>query len=363
MQTNLMTNTGQSCDLLLVGNQGGTNVGWSLWHASAELGISAHFADALQASRSPAWTRRIAWRLLGHRPPRLASFSGDLVRLCEKLRPPCLLATGFAPINRRALEAIGRMGINRLNYLTDDPWNPAFRAGWFFEALPMYDTVFSARRANMVDLERLGCRDVRYLPFGFDPKLCYPQPADAGESSRLAADFLFVGGADRDRVPFIAALAVAGFSIALYGDLWERFPETRPHYRGYADPQTLRKATAAAKIALCLVRRANRDGHVMRSFEIPAIGACMLVEDTEEHREIFGTDGESVVYFRSIPEMIEKARWLLDRPAERQRLAAAAHARVVAGRHTYQDRLAAMLGLHTKDHEDRYRRPRPLSCV
>lgn len=351
------------CDLLLVGNQGGTNVGWSLYHASANLGIRADFADALQASKARAWKRRIAWRLLGHRPPRMATFSADLLGLCQKLRPPCLLATGFAPITRRTLESIGSMGITRLNYLTDDPWNPAFRARWFFEALPMYDAVFSARRANIPDLEELGCRAVHYMPFGYDPKLCYPQQADAEEVRRLSADISFVGGADRDRVPFIAALAAARFSIALYGGQWERFPETRPHCRGYADPQAFRKATAAAKIALCLVRRANRDGHVMRSFEIPAIGACMLVEDTEEHREIFGADGESVVYFRSIPEMIDKARRLLDRPAERERLAAAAHLRAINGHNTYQDRLAAMLSLSTNNHEDCYRRPRPLSCV
>ena len=335
--------TSASCDLLLVGNQGGTHVGWSLWHASAGLGIRAHFADALQASESSVWMRRIAWRLLGHRPPRLASFSAHVVRLCRQVRPRFLLATGLAPMNSEALAAIGSLGVNRLNYLTDDPWNPAFCARWFFEALPLYDRVFSARRANIADLEKLGCRDVRYMPFGFDPKLCYPQPLDAPESGRFAADILFIGGADRDRVPFIAALAAAGISIALYGDNWERFPETRPYYRGYADPQTLRQATAAARIALCLVRRANRDGHVMRSFEIPAIGACMLVEDTEEHREIFSTEGESVVYFRSIPEMIDKARRLLALPAERERLAAAVHSRIMAGRHTYEDRLAAML--------------------
>ena len=61
--------------------------------------------------------------------------------------------------------------------------------------------------------------------------------------------------------------------------------------------------------------------------------------------------------------MIENARWLLDRPAERQRLAAAANSLIVDGHHTYRDRLAAMLGLDTKDHEDRHRRPRPLSLV
>jgi spore maturation protein CgeB len=70
----------------------------------------------------------------------------------------------------------------------------------------------------------------------------------------------------------------------------------------------------------------------------------MLVEDTEEHREIFGPDGESVVYFRSIPEMVEKAGRLLASPVERQRLAVAVHSRIMAGNHTYKDRLAAMWG-------------------
>jgi spore maturation protein CgeB len=300
---------------------------------------------------------------MGHRPARLAKFSEEVVRLCDKFRPRAILTTGCAPVNRKALEAIGRAGISRLNFSTDDPWNPAFRARWFLDALPLYDTVFSARCANIADLEKLGRPTVRYMPFGFDPQLCYPERADAQEIGQLSADVLFVGGADRDRVPLIAALGKVAFSVALYGAYWKRFPETRRFCRGYADPNTLRKATGAAKIALCLVRRANRDGHVMRSFEIPAIGACMLTEDTEEHRQIFGADGESVVYFRSVAEMIEKARWLLERPAERQRLAAAAHARIVEGRNTYQDRLAEMLGPLGNQHEDRYIRPRTLSRV
>src|SRR5580700_2756053 len=151
-------------DLLLIGNQGGTNVGWSLYQACTPLGLTAHFADALQAAAAPAWKRRISWRLLGHRPVHLATFSNQVLTLCQNLRPPCLLATGFAPITRPTLQAIGNLGITRLNYLTDDPWNPSFRARWFLEALPMYDTVFSARRANIPDLENLGCRTVRYLP-------------------------------------------------------------------------------------------------------------------------------------------------------------------------------------------------------
>ena len=96
-------------------------------------------------------------------------------------------------------------------------------------------------------------------------------------------------------------------------------------------------------MALCLVRRANRDGLAMRSFEVPAIGACMLVEDTEEHREIFGPADRAVAYFHSVDDMVQRARRLLDDPGQRAHLASEAHRLIVQGRHTYRDRLRSML--------------------
>jgi len=349
--------------LLLVANPETTHIGAHLYEGAQTLDIPVRLCDLRQAFAAPGWLVGLNWHLRGRRPAQLRNFSESLVQACSDFGPTWLLSTGLAPIDRKALAAIRDLGVTRLNYLTDDPWNPAHQAAWFLKALPHYDHVFSPRQSNLVTLLEHGCREASYLPFAYAPSQHYGERAQPEEEARLASDVIFVGGADRDRLPLVAALIAARLQVALYGAYWNHYPETRKHSRGQADPSTLRRATAAAKIALCLVRRANRDGHVMRSFEIPAIGACMLVENTEEHREIFGPDEESVVYFRSIPEMIEKARWLLDRPAQRQKLAAAAQARIAAGCHTYRDRLAAMLGLHTEDHEDRYRRPRPLSCV
>ena len=156
-------------------------------------------------------------------------------------------------------------------------------------------------------------------------------------------DVLFVGGADRDRVPIIEELATAGLNLGLHGGYWERYRSLKPLHLGHAAPSTIRSATRIVPINLCLVRRANRDGHVMRTFEIPAIGGFMLAEDTVEHREILGVEGECVLYFRSTSEAIDKARWVLRNPVERQRMAKAAHDRIVSGRNTYKDRLEQML--------------------
>jgi spore maturation protein CgeB len=255
-------------------------------------------------------------------------------------RPDYLLSMGIAPINRRALAAIGALGIRRLDYLTDDPWNPAHLARWFLNALPIYDAVFSPRRSNLDDLRRAGVRRGLYLPFAYCPDLHYPE-ADA---AKLAADdVIFAGGCDRDRVPIIASIIKAGFRLALYGILWERFADTREHARGQADPQTLRKAHSRAKVALCLPRRANRDGHTMRTFELAAMGACVLAEYTDEHRDILGADGETVAYFQSPAEMLDKLHWLINNENERQRLANAVRMRITGGGNTYRHRLETMI--------------------
>lgn len=328
---------------MLIGNPALFHVGGHLLSASDHLGIRARLLDANEAFAVPCLLAKFNWWLLGHRPGRIRWFGERVVSLCREVSASSLLTTGLAPVSSVALAKVGRLGITRLNYLTDDPWNPAHRAPWFMQALRQYDVVFSPRRATIDDLHRHGCRRVEYLPFAYSPDVHFAEAPPTGERDRWEADILFVGSADSDRLRAICVLTRAGFRVALYGGFWDRCEETRSFHRGHADLPTLRKATAGAKMVLGLVRRANRDGHAMRSFEVPAMGGCMLTEETEEHRELFGPEGECTVYFRDEAEMLKKARWLLDHPEERSRLAAAAHARVTGGRNTYADRLKAML--------------------
>jgi hypothetical protein len=330
--------------LVIVGNGDPVHVGAHLRRAAEAQGLPTAFCDVREAYEAPRWLARANWWLRGRRPSRLHWFSQRVLETCRAFRPTRVICTGIAPVDRSTLDALGALGIDRVSYLTDDPWNPVHRAPWFLGALPAYDRVFSTRRAVLDDLRRAGCPRSAYLPFGFAPEVHFPDPPGTPEDrARFAADVVFAGGADADRVPFLAALGRAGFRLALYGGYWEIHPETRSHALGHADWATLRKALGGAKVALCLVRRANRDGHAMRTFEVAATGACMLTEDTEEHRELLGADGVTTVYFRSAAELVDKLRWLLVEEGLRGRLASALHRRVVDGHHTYGDRLRAML--------------------
>jgi len=111
------------------------------------------------------------------------------------------------------------------------------------------------------------------------------------------------------------------------------------------DMAGIRHATGAARVSLCLVRRANRDGHAMRSFEAPAMRGCLLVESTPDHRDMFGPEGEAALYFRTPEEASAQAHRLLSDAPLRDALAARAHARVTSGANTYADRLRSILAV------------------
>ncbi len=331
--------------LLLVGNRSGTNIAGSLERGARGMGIETRVMETRRAFDAPFVVRQLSWRLAGRRPPRMKAFGSSVVSECEAWRPDLLVALGTAPLEARTLQRLRELGVTTVNFATDDPWSRGHHAAWFLGALREYDCVATPRRANLDDLRRHGARRVEYLPFGYDPELFWHEETQSGEAiDDEMVDLLFVGGADRDRLPFLRAAIEAGLRVAIHGEYWQRFAVTRPHTRGQVGPEVLRRTSRAARVSLCLTRRSNRDGHVMRSFEIPAMGGCILAEDTPEHREIFGGDGECALFFRTPPEMVERARELIADDPRRAALATAAHRRVTGRPNTYADRLRTIVG-------------------
>lgn len=331
--------------ILIVGNSQNFHVGSHFLRACHENQIEASIVDTRGADSRSYLLQKVSWHFLDRRPGSILNFSKSIENLLSKGKVDFLLATGLAPILASDLRAIQNSGCKTINYLTDDPFNPSHYSRWFLDALKQYSFVFSARRANIDDLKNLGCKQVYYLPFAFDPSSHRVMPG--ANDIEKTVDVLFAGGADSDRVPYIRALVAGGFKVALYGGYWNQFSDLKRFWHGHADLDTLCRVTPAAKMVLCLVRKANRDGQSMRSFEVPAMGGCPLMEDTPEHRELFGQDKQSALYFNNIKEMVCAAEWLVKHPSERDRIAANAHRTIINGNHTYSNRLREMLEVVT----------------
>ena len=329
-------------NILIVGNPETFHVGAHFYKAAQNIGLKAEIIDVRDAFGNSRFFQSALWKFGGKKPQKLNYFGRKVVACCKERGYSLLLATGMAPLDQKSLCALRHAGVQTINYLTDDPWNQAHRSAWFLKAIKLYNNVFTTRRSNIFDLKKTGCTNINYCPFGYDNNK--HKNLLGTMSDFCGADIMFVGGADSDRIKIMDHFVSNNFSLALFGGYWNKTKGFAKYSCGSADLLTLARYGQVAKIVICLVRRANRDGHVMRSYEAAASAACMLVEDTMEHREIFGEDGECVVFFNSNEQMILRARWLLDHPEERLRLRHAVYRRIVLeGKNTYTNRLRTIL--------------------
>jgi spore maturation protein CgeB len=328
--------------LLIVGGVGLTQVGEALLLGAKTLGYQATQIDTAAASQGPRVLRALSWRLFGHRPLRLQSFSKAVERQCMALKPQLMITTGPAPVVAESLKRLTAMGVRSANYSTDDPYSKVSGASHYRAALPHYDYMFTPRIANMAELQR-DCKNVSYLPFGYDPRYCHDAEPTPETAAQLHSEVLIVGGGDDDRAPIAKAVLRAGHKLAIYGAYWQPYRELRDAIRGHVNPETLRLATRSAEIVLGLVRRVNRDGHVMRSIEAAASGGCLLLEDTEEHRTIFGSEWQNAAYFHNEASMLEKIAKLKSDPSLRAQMQASVVRLIHSKPHRYQDRLETMV--------------------
>ena len=320
----------------------------ALQELSQQYGWEYRFVDEGKITKPliKSWIHKVAYRVLARRPLGYWSFNRSLVEVACDFQPDVVLVVKGAYISPDALRQIkASTRAVLINYATDDPFNPLVTTRSLVKSIRLYDVYACTKRCIMCDIQRAGCKKVIFVPFGYKPSVHFPEkPVTAEEKQRFASDVVFVGGCDRDRVAYFERLVheLPDIRLHLYGGYWDRHPVLRRYHRGFARGRDYRLALSSAKIAINLVRHANRDGHVMRSFEIPACGAFMLAERTEEHLELFEEDREAA-FFGSPEELVEKVRYYLIHDSERERIAKAGYRLITSGNHTYRDRLLEML--------------------
>jgi hypothetical protein len=246
-----------------------------------------------------------------------------VLRRVKQLRPRCAIV-GYSP---------------------DDMAARHNQSGQFLAGLPWHDVYFTTKSYGVSELQGLGCPRVCFVGNAFDPHTHRPVPVSAARKEVIGAPVGFVGTFEDDRARAMDFLAGQGIDVRVYGGVWNSFRPASPRLRiegrpVYADEYA--EAICAFDINLCFLRRINRDLQTQRSVEIPACGAFMLAERTDEHLDLF-KEGVEAEFFASDEELLEKVRYYLTHPAERQRIAAAGRERCLRSGYSYHDRMRWML--------------------
>ncbi|MCP5119469.1 MAG: glycosyltransferase, partial [bacterium] len=141
----------------------------------------------------------------------------------------------------------------------------------------------------------------------FDARVHRPRVPTPEDKRLYESDIVFVGTYTPGRERYLRPLSRLGVNLAIWGGNWRercRDEELRPHVRGgalNADDYVL--ALCSTRLALGLLSPLVPDLSTTRSLEIPACGAFLLAERTDEHRALF-EEGKEAEFFASEEELI-----------------------------------------------------------
>jgi len=295
------------------------------------------------AAYSPSMQRlrgKIFFRLADRRSWEWWKFQHELLNQIHQFKPRLVLITGVLPIRRRIFEEIHNHGGLVVNYLTDDPWNPIHRRRSFLRNLPLYDHIFSTKKALRRRLENAGTPSTSWLPFAYDPMLHQAVQKTLNTNNPVV---VFVGTGAEERLPWLAALEdLPGVVRRIHGNNWEGFDTPGWEKQSAVTGEGYCSVIQNADIVLGLLRKANRDRSTDRSYEIGAIGGCGLYQDSREHRELlpkYPNEG----FFKTPKQLQERVQHLMAHPSLRDQLRKLGSEAMRKPGNTYAARLQTML--------------------
>ena len=281
-------------------------------------------------------------------PPDINNVNQKLLEHVKKKRPDIVWIDKGTIVRKKTLVSIKKNypQTSLVHYNPDDPFGGYGKSGWrtFLKALPLYDVHFVPRAENVNEYKQRSAKNVYFLlpTRGFDPAVHYPRKITAVEREEYGGDVGFIGSYEQDRAEKILALADSGIKIRIWSaENWPKHKNIQHDSEGiYGDNYSL--GLNSFKIILAFLRNNNRDKHTSRSIEIPACGAFMLAERTDEHLQLF-EEGKEAEFFGTTQELIDKVKFYLTQDELRRQIAYAGRTRCLTSGYDYDFRIKKML--------------------
>ena len=187
-----------------------------------------------------------------------------------------------------------------------------------------------------------------FIGNSYDTVLHRPVKLSTEKKNKLGGAVGFIGTAESQRVNSISFLDSNNIDIKIWGDEWNKYAGIFSKNVNIAGPSQYAEKYVniinSFDINLCFLRKINRDLQTTRSIEIPACGAFMLAERTNEHLELF-KEGKEADYFSSDDEMLDKIKYYLKNKEKRNKIAKAGRERCIKSGYSNHDRMQQMINI------------------
>lgn len=297
--------------------------------------------------------------------PAIKSINDSLIAKCEFLKPDAILIWAGICIWPQTIERLKRCTGVVTSYYADNPFGD-YNFGYakkykirdsivlryilpyektlfyyrhvanFIKAIPSYDIHFVPRVENIEEYHNAGAKEVHVLYRYYTPEFHHSIELTEDARRQYETDVIFIGHYEPDhRVDCLEVLIDAGIHVRLFGTGWDHYLTKKLiEYFGtsikplYGDEYV--QALCASKMALCFMSKLNKDTSTTRCLEVPACGALLLSERTNELKDELYEENKEAVYFSDKLELVEKVRMLLNQPEKRKAIAKAGHKRCLS---------------------------------
>jgi len=233
-----------------------------------------------------------------------------------------------------------------VSYSPDDMTIRPNQSIYFKKSLSFYDVHFTTKKHNVSQLLAQGAQRVELVGNAYAPEVHRPMSNTAEDRIKFGGKVGFIGDYEQERATSIEYLGMNGIEVRVWGPNWAKKRKNigvniRIENKGlYGDDYA--RAISNFDINLCFLRKAARDKQTTRTIEIPACGAFMIAERTDEHLSLF-EEGKEAEFFDTNEELLEKARYYLKHDQERKQIAAAGRERCLKSGYSNHDRMKKML--------------------
>lgn len=272
-----------------------------------------------------------------------------IIHFCQSHSVDMLWVENVKVLKPKTLQRLKRLNIYLAWYSGDNICVRANQSYYLCKGLPLYDIVFTTKsyNCNPEELPAMGANNIVFVDKGYDPNRHAPLVLSQADREHYANDVGFIGTYEYDRAQSMLYLAKHGIRVRIWGNGWAAWQDKHPLLNIENKPiydDEYQKAINATKINLCFLRKLNYDLQTDRSIEIPACGAFMLAERTDEHQRLFTEDVEAAFFDNHNPqELLEKVKYYLAHEEKRRAIAKAGLLRCEQSDYSHQARLRYMM--------------------
>jgi spore maturation protein CgeB len=288
--------------------------------------------------------------------PLVSRVNRDLLKAVHEFHPEVVWFDKPLYFTPDTIRAIQKTGARVVFYVQDGPFGPRKDGYWrqFYRVFRMADLHCLVREADVARYREWGLPWIKTM-FSFDPAMHFAPHAGWSDADR-DRDLSYIGHPHEERPQFLLALAEQhGLPLSIDGNGWQHVfnAEQLAKYvrHGHLLGNAYREHIWKSKVNLSFVTHDNEDDIAHKSVEIAACAGFLLALRTPGHTALLEEDREAV-FFSSVEECADKARFYLERPDLRDAIGLRARERAVRSGYDNDSQLIRILNrLDGKDEE------------